>query len=47
MGTYDGMPVDRNFNIVWVDAGHGVGIEVTESNQTVEYSGDEVRINLE
>ena len=38
-GSYTGMPANRTFNIVWVGANHGVGIDVTAADQVVRYDG--------
>lgn len=44
-GSYPGMPTSRVFNIVFVGASHGVGVDVTSSaDQSVRYDGSEVRI---
>jgi alpha-D-xyloside xylohydrolase len=42
-GSYDGMPANRTFNIVWVDASHGAGVDVVGApDEVVAYSGAEV-----
>ena len=38
-GSYTGMPTNRTFNIVWVGANHGVGVDVTAADQVVRYDG--------
>jgi alpha-D-xyloside xylohydrolase len=39
-GTYTGMPATRTFNIVWVAANHGNGVDVTATaDQVVQYDG--------
>jgi alpha-D-xyloside xylohydrolase len=39
-GTYTGMPATRTFNIVWVAANHGSGVDVTATaDQVVQYDG--------
>jgi alpha-D-xyloside xylohydrolase len=45
-GTYTGMPTNRTFNIVWVGANHGSGIDITATaDQVVKYDGSEVVVN--
>lgn len=45
-GSYDGMPANRKFEIVWVtDQPIGVGLQATP-HEVVEYSGDEVTIKF-
>jgi alpha-D-xyloside xylohydrolase len=40
VGTYPGMPGARTFNVVWVDVGHGTGVEVTAgADEVVDYDG--------
>jgi alpha-D-xyloside xylohydrolase len=42
-GSYTGMPKTRTFNVVWVGANHGSGIDVTATaDQAVSYDGTEV-----
>ena len=42
-GTYTGMPASRTFNVVWVGANHGSGIDVTATaDQVVKYDGSAV-----
>jgi len=39
-GSYPGMPTTRTFNVVFVGANHGVGIDVTATpDQVVKYDG--------
>ncbi len=38
-GTYDGMPMNRTFNIVWVDTDHGGGVELATPDETLTYDG--------
>jgi alpha-D-xyloside xylohydrolase len=39
-GSYTGMPASRTFNIVWVAANHGSGVDVTATaDQVVQYDG--------
>jgi alpha-D-xyloside xylohydrolase len=39
-GSYDGMPMNRTFNVVWVGASHGAGIAVVDApDKTVKYDG--------
>jgi alpha-D-xyloside xylohydrolase len=38
-GSYAGMPTSRTFNVVWVAANHGVGVDVTAADQVVTYGG--------
>lgn len=41
-GSYTGMPTSRTFNIVWVGANHGAGIDVTATaDQSVKYDGSQ------
>jgi alpha-D-xyloside xylohydrolase len=44
-GTYDGMPMNRTFNVVWVDADHGAGVELATPDETVTYSGAPVVVS--
>jgi len=46
-GSYTGMPASRTFNIVWVGANHGTGVDVTTADQAVTYDGSEVVVNPE
>jgi len=42
-GSYTGMPATRTFNIVWVAANHGNGVDVTATaDQVVKYDGSAV-----
>jgi alpha-D-xyloside xylohydrolase len=43
-GTYPGMPTSRTFNIVWVSASHGSGIDAATADQAVEYDGTQVLV---
>jgi alpha-D-xyloside xylohydrolase len=44
-GSYTNMPASRTFNVVWVGASHGAGIDVTATaDQTVKYDGTEVSV---
>ncbi len=44
-GSYAGMPTSRTFNVVWVGADHGVGVDVTAvADQTIKYDGSEVSV---
>jgi alpha-D-xyloside xylohydrolase len=43
-GSYEGMPMTRTFNIVWVGVNHGAGVEVTPADQVVKYDGSQVTI---
>jgi alpha-D-xyloside xylohydrolase len=38
-GSYTGMPSNRTFNVVWVGANHGVGVDVTAADEVVSYNG--------
>ena len=38
-GSYTGMPSNRTFNVVWVGANHGVGVDVTAADEVVKYDG--------
>jgi alpha-D-xyloside xylohydrolase len=45
-GSYTGMPASRTFNVVWVGANHGNGLEVTATpDQVVKYDGSEVSVS--
>jgi alpha-D-xyloside xylohydrolase len=45
-GSYTGMPMNRTFNVVWVSASHGSGIDVTAtSDRVVQYDGSEVVVS--
>lgn len=45
-GSYTGMPSSRTFNIVWVGADHGVGVDVTTTaDQSIKYDGKEVTVD--
>jgi alpha-D-xyloside xylohydrolase len=44
-GSYPGMPPSRTFSIVFVDAKHGIGADVTSTvDETVKYDGSEVKL---
>jgi alpha-D-xyloside xylohydrolase len=43
-GDFPGMLKDRTFQVVWVSAKNGTGIEPAKQVQTVQYSGKEVKI---
>jgi alpha-D-xyloside xylohydrolase len=44
-GSYTGMPASRTFNVVWVTADHGTGVDVTvTADQSVKYDGAEVTV---
>jgi alpha-D-xyloside xylohydrolase len=46
-GTYTGMPASRTFNIVWVGASHGAGVDVTATaDQVVKYDGLSVAVSV-
>jgi hypothetical protein len=39
------MPTSRTFNVVWVGANHGIGVDVTTvPDQVVQYDGAEVSV---
>ena len=45
-GGYPGMPTNRTFNIVFVSANHGSGVEVvTPADKVVQYNGSVVVVN--
>jgi alpha-D-xyloside xylohydrolase len=45
-GTYADMPASRTFNIVWVGADHGAGLDVTATpDQVVKYDGSAVTVS--
>jgi len=45
-GTYTGMPASRTFNLVWVAANHGNGVDVTATaDQVVQYDGSAVVVS--
>ncbi len=45
-GSYTGMPATRTFNIVWVSANHGAGVDVTATaDQVVKYDGSAVTVS--
>lgn len=45
-GSYTGMPTSRTFNIVWVGADHGAGLDVTATaDQVVKYDGSETSVS--
>ncbi len=45
-GSYPDMPATRTFNIVWVGADHGTGLDVTATpDQVVEYDGSAVTVS--
>jgi alpha-D-xyloside xylohydrolase len=45
-GSYSGMPASRTFNVVWVGADHGSGVEVTaDPDQVVNYDGSQVTVS--
>jgi alpha-D-xyloside xylohydrolase len=44
-GSYTGMPTSRTFNVVWVGANHGTGVEITATaDQSVKYDGSAVTV---
>ena len=46
-GSFPGMLSNRTFNIVWVSAGHGVGVALTTTaDVSVPYSGQEMNISV-
>jgi alpha-D-xyloside xylohydrolase len=45
-GSHTGMPASRTFNVVWVGANHGGGVEVTaDPDQVVKDDGSEVTVS--
>ena len=45
-GSYTGMLASRTFNVVWVDASHGNGLDVTATaDQVVKYDGSAVVVS--
>jgi alpha-D-xyloside xylohydrolase len=45
-GTYADMPASRTFNVVWVGADHGAGLDVTATpDQVVKYDGTAVTVS--
>ncbi len=46
-GGFDGMLSQRVFNIVWIDESNGAGIEIENTDISVEYSGEKVEIKME
>ena len=40
------MPTNRTFNIVWVGANHGIGIDVSAGDQSVARTGAEVAVTV-
>ncbi|HEX7585946.1 MAG TPA: TIM-barrel domain-containing protein, partial [Prolixibacteraceae bacterium] len=43
-GDFPGMLKDRTFRIVWVTAKNGIGIEPAKQDETIQYSGKEVKV---
>jgi alpha-D-xyloside xylohydrolase len=43
-GDFPGMLKDRTFQVVWVSAKNGTGVEPAKQFQTVQYSGKEIKI---
>ena len=43
-GRFPGMLVERTFHVVFVHAGHGVGLSSTSADQVVRYSGEVLTI---
>jgi alpha-D-xyloside xylohydrolase len=43
-GEFPGMLKDRTFNIVWVNATNGIGVEPALKVETIKYSGQEISI---
>ena len=44
-GEFPGMLKERNFELVWVTEGHGIGVEPTvKVDKKVKYRGDEMVI---
>jgi alpha-D-xyloside xylohydrolase len=45
-GSYNGMPEQQTFHVIWVSPGHGAGESlVSNSDQTVAYDGHEISIS--
>jgi alpha-D-xyloside xylohydrolase len=43
LGSYPGMAMNRTFNVVWVDANHGAGVDPTPAaDASVTYDGSQV-----
>ena len=45
-GSYEGMMNERNFNIVLVENGNGVGLDGETFTKSVKYNGERVDIEL-
>lgn len=45
-GEYPGMVLKRKFNIVVVKEGHGIGLDETSRDTTVDYEGQKVTVRL-
>ena len=44
-GSYTGMPASRTFNVVFVGANHGSGVDVTATpDQAVRYDGTQATV---
>jgi alpha-D-xyloside xylohydrolase len=47
-GSFTGMPTSRTFNVVWVGANHGAGIDVVATaDKTVKYDGTQVAVSAQ
>jgi len=45
--SFEGMLVERTFHVVWVDEGHGVGVEPTQQpDAVVEYAGTPLTVRV-
>jgi alpha-D-xyloside xylohydrolase len=45
-GSYEGMPVNRQFNVIKVDAKHPTTFNVNTIGKMVDYSGNEIKVNI-
>jgi hypothetical protein len=41
------MPQSRTFNVVWAQADHGTGVDVTTADQAVAYDGSELTVSAQ
>lgn len=45
-GEFPGMPKQRDFHVVLVGQGHGIGLEQTQADKVVTYRGKEIRLEF-
>ncbi len=45
-GSFDGMPQQRQFNVIKIDAAHPAAYDVNRIGKMIDYSGNELQVNL-